>query len=202
MTLEDEPVIDARILRRFFRSMSASNDTHNVDLDVYNYPEGIGFIVSLAVKEPDVAGCVPQNRIALEHHEGHGHPGIHLQIEYHKVDNPLNIGKLYLFLDISSDEEMVHVAEGFVYTLKEMMEGMGAEFGPVIEEIFDLPSLEGIADRKEVLKAKVQESYLNRAVDIVTLDREKSVLTGENLHQLLQMRKELVPLLGNLDETP
>ena len=166
---------------------------------MYSAGDLVAFNVGIKMAEPHHEGAYPQRRFSLERHLREGHEGVHVQIWYHMVDNAMNLGTLYIVLDVRTDEDLLEVAEGFVFTLYEILLAMGPEFGEISQELFYVDLLEELRPRKAVLTSKLSDSMRNRMVEVRRSDRKKpTFISGKELVGLLESRRELVPLLGPL----
>ena len=112
--------LETVLLEPYIKRKHYSDHKYSIDISLYSSSTGHGFTVSLEVKEPYSRGAFPQRRISLEQHEREGHEGVHLQLRYHLLRNSLNIGKLYIQLDVANEQELLELSEGFIYTLYEI----------------------------------------------------------------------------------
>ena len=181
--------------------MHYQDDKYSIDIELFSDTDQIAFEVSMLCKEPHYSSAFPQRRFSLERHLDKGHEGVHIQINYHLVDNDLRIGRLYITMEIFEDEELLHISEGFIYTLYEILCKINPDLIEIAEEIFNTALFSRIIGKKELLISKINESLNQQRIMIRSIDRNESVvLEGKDFLQLVDKRKELVPLLGPLVE--
>jgi len=150
----------------------------------------------MKVKEPDYRGAYPQRRYSLERHSQRGHEGVHIQIDYHLVKNTMDIGKLYIFLDIADDMELIDTAQGFLYTLFQILSDIDVD-NKIVPELFNVKHIENISAKKTILVEKVYDSFKDRGITVHNLDKDETVVyTGTEISELMENLRELVPLLG------
>ena len=193
------PILSVDLLRPYFKNMHYRDDKYSIDIELFSDTNQIAFEVSMLCKEPHYTSAFPQRRFSLERHLDEGHEGVHLQINYHLVDNDMRIGKLYITMEIFEDEELLHISEGFIYTLYEILCRIDPDLTEIAEEIFNTTLFSRIIGKKELLISKIYESLNHQRIMIRSIDRNESiVLEGKDFLQLVNKRSELVPLLGPL----
>jgi hypothetical protein len=198
--MNDNPTLETDILRVYFKETRYQDDKYIVEITLISGIDHYGFEVSIEVKQPDLGGAFPQRRVALEQHISGKHKGVHVQINYHLINNELNIGRLHIMIDTNNDKELLDISVGFVYTLYEMLKGFGPDFQEIFPKLFKVELLDGIKDKKIILMRKIKESFENRAVEIRNLAGEIDLITVEEVRRLVRSRRELMPLLGSVLE--
>jgi hypothetical protein len=199
--MNNTPILSVNLLRPYFKNMHYHDEKYTIDIELFSDTDQIAFEVSIECKEPTYSSSFPQRRFSLERHIDDGHEGVHIQINYHLVDNDMKIGRLYITLEINEDEELLKISEGFVYTLYEIINGINSDFEKITNEIFNTSLFSKIKDNKDLLIDKINESLLNQQILIKSIDRDElKILEGKDFLQLITKRKELIPLLGPLVE--
>ena len=199
--MTNEPRLPMDLIRIYFKNTKITTDRYSVDVELYSYGDAVAFNVGIKMAEPHRDGAYPQRRFSLERHFREGHEGVHVQIWYHLVENTMNLGTLYIVLDVHNDGELLDVAEGFVFTLHEMLLSMGADFREIAWELFHTEMVEGLRSKKAVLTRKLSDSLNRRMIEVRRSDtKEATFISGKELIALLESRRELVPLLGPLAE--
>ncbi len=198
--MNDKPTLETDILKAYFNKTRYQDDKYSIIIRLISDVEHYGFEVSLEIKEPESDGAYPQRRVAFEQHTSMGHEGVHVQINYHLIRNDLNIGRLYIVIDSRSDEELLELGEGFVYTLYEILSNFGPDLMKVLPVLFKIELLEGIKDKKHILMEKIRESLKNRVIEVRNLAGEVTLIEPEDIRRLLKSRNELRPLLGSVLE--
>ena len=195
------PRLPVDILKIYFKNLKMDDGKRKVEINLRSDWPHIAFEVSVEVKEPSYEGAFPQRRISLERHEDHGHEGVHLQIWYHLVENKMDIGSLYIGINVNDNRNLEDIAEGFVFTIYEVLKEMGPEFKDIVDELFFIELVEEIKEKKSLLLEKIRESLEKRYIEIRREDDKKPILVDpEDIRILLRSRKELIPLLGPLVE--
>ena len=192
--------LETDILRAYFNNTRYEDQKYLIEITLIPDTEQSGFAVSVKIKEPDVHGAFPQRRVSFEQHLSGRHKGVHVQVNYHLIDNELNIGRLYIIIDIHNEKELLEIAEGFVYTLYEMFMQFGPDFEKIVPEIFRIELMDDISESKAVLIEKICESLRNRMIEVRDLTGEVRLVEPEELRGLLKSRREFVPLLGPVVE--
>lgn len=198
--MNDRLRLETDILRVYFNQTEYEDEKYSISIILRSDYGDYGFTVRVEIKEPHFKGAFPQREIALEQHGTCGHEGVHIQVKYHLIENEMNIGRLHIVLDTHSDEELLEIAEGFVYTLHEMFSNFGPDFEPIVPIIFKVELMDEIAEKKVVLIEKMRESLKNRMIEIRDLSGEPRFYRPEELRGLLKSRREFVPLLGPVVE--
>ena len=196
--MNEKPRLETDILRAYFNNTNYQDEKYSISIRLISDTEHYGFEVSLEIKEPKIHGAFPQRRLALEQHTSTGHEGVHVQINYHLIGNDLDIGRLYIVIDSKSDKELLEIAEGFVYTLYEILSSFGPGLEKVLPELFKVELLEDIKDKKYLLLEKIRESLKNRVIEVRNLAGEVTLIEPEDIRRLLKSRNELRPLLGSV----
>ena len=194
--MNEGPRLETDILRAYFNETRYRDDRYSIEITLISDVEQYGFEVSIESMEPHTHGAFPERRVALEQHLSGGHEGVHVQVNYHLIDNDLNIGRLYIVIDTKTDKELLEIAEGFVYTLYEILSSLGQNFKDVLPEIFKVELMDDIKDKKHILVEKIRESLENRMIEIRDLSGTVVLVEPEELRRLLKSRREFVPLLG------
>ena len=121
---------------------------------------------------------------------------MHVQIDYHLVDNAMDMGKLYIFLDVSDDMELIDTAQGFLYTLYQILSDLDTH-GRFVPELINLKHIEDLSHKKDFFVRKLYESFKDRGITVRNLIKDETVVyTGKQIIELMKDRKELMPLLG------
>ena len=197
----DEPRLSTDLLKPYFKNMHYRDEIYQIDVYMFSKLDQIAFEVSLECKEPGFSGAFPQRRYSLERHSKIGHEGVHIQINYHLVDNDMKVGRLYIVLDVMNDEELLHVAEGFVVILYEILRGIDRSLKHAVEQIFNTAAVRRMRRRKELLLTKINESLQHQQIKIRSTEHDRIVVyKGKEFLELISERKELSPLLGPLIE--
>lgn len=197
--MKEPPRLSVDLLRPYFKNMSFINEKYTIEISIFSDDYQLAFEVSLECKEPNSCGSFPQRRFSFERHDGKGHEGVHVQINYHLIDNNLGIGRLYITLEIDSDKDLLQIGEGFVYTLYEILNDFNEDLKEISKEIFNVELIKTIKDRKGILMNRMGESLKkNRILISNSVSRESKVINGEDPKRLLEERRELVPLIGPL----
>lgn len=197
----DPPRLSVDLLRPYFKNMSFLNDRYSIEISIFSDDNQLAFEVSLDCKEPTSIASYPRRRFSFERHDGKGHEGVHVQINYHLIDNDLGIGRLYITLEIFTDEDLLHIGEGFVYVLYEILNNFNDDLKDVTEEIFNIELIQTIRERKEIFVDRMVDSLrTNRILISHSISKEKKIMNGEDLKRLIEERRELVPLIGPLIE--
>jgi len=115
--MANPPRLPIELLFPYLRSNHYEDEKYSIRIDMFSDPVRLAFEIGMKVREPGYRGAYPQRRFSLERHSQRGHQGVHVQIDYHLVDNTMDIGKLYIFLEIADDVELIDAALGFLYTL-------------------------------------------------------------------------------------
>ena len=190
------PILSVDLLRPYYQ-----DEKYSIDIELFSDTDQIAFEVSMVCKEPTYESSFPQRRFSLERHKDEGHEGVHIQINYHLVDNDMKIGRLYIILEILEDEELLNISEGFVYTLYEILSGINSDLSEISDEIFNTSLFSRIISKKDFLINKINESLQHQQIMIRSVDRDESmILEGKDFLQLITSRRELTPLLGPLVE--
>jgi len=198
--MNDRLRLETDILKAYFNQTEYEDEKYSISIILRSGYEDYGFTVRMRIKEPHFEGAFPQGEVALEQHGSCGHEGVHIQIKYHLIENEMSIGKLYIVLDAHSDEELLEIAEGFVYTLHEMFSNFGPDIKLIVPKIFKIELMDEIAGKKAVLIEKIRESLEKRMIEIRDLSGVPRFYRPEELRGLLESRMEFVPLLGPIIE--
>ena len=195
------PILSVELLRPYFKNMHYQDEKYSIDIELFSDTDQIAFEVSMVCKEPTYKSSFPQRRFSLERHLDEGHEGVHIQINYHLVENDMKIGRLYITLEIHEDEELLQISKGFVYTLYEILSGINSDLAEITNEIFNISLFSRISNKKDLLINKINESLQNQQIMIRSIDRNETIiLEGKDFLQLITKRQELTPLLGPLIE--
>jgi len=195
----EPPRLSVDLLRPYFKNMSYSDDRYVIEISIFSDDSQLAFEVSLECKEPTSDGSFPQRRFSFERHDGKGHEGVHVQINYHLINNDLGIGKLYITLEIGSDEDLLQIGEGFIFALYETLNNFNEDLRDITEEIFNIELIQTIRGRKEILVNRMSDSLKkNRIMVSNSITKEIKIINGEDFIKLIEKRRELVPLLGPL----
>jgi hypothetical protein len=148
--------------------------------------------------KPSLQGAYPQRDISLERHDSkRGHPGVHLQMRFHQVENSLDIGSMYVLLEIGRTKEMEKIAEGFIYALYEMIGLMDEDFREMRPLLFEEDIVKRLASSKAFFSKKIKESITGRPIEVKASDGSKQYVTAKEIRSLIKERRELIPLLGD-----
>ena len=197
--MTEKPSLDANSLDSYIKCKEYDDDKYEIIIYLSSSDTGFAFVVGMRVKESHTEGAFPQKRITMEQHDGDGHDGVHVQIHYHAIDNAMKIGRIYVTLDIDDDTDLLNTAEGFVYTLYEIFLASGPEFTAISEQIFNVPHLAEIQDKKIILTTKMKASLAHNMIQIKDQAKgEVRNIMPKDFAALLQTREELVPLLGGV----
>ena len=108
----------------------------------------------------------------------------------------MDIGKLYIFLDIADDMELIDTAQGFLYTLFQILSDIDVD-NKIVPELFNVKHIENISAKKDILVHKVYNSFKDRGITIHNLEKDETVVyTGTEIIDFIENRRELAPLLG------
>ncbi len=192
--IDDLPVpID--LVRSYFRSFEVSNGNDRLKARIATDRSRLSFQIAIISSKIDFSGSYPQNRISLERHvDNSRHKGIHLQLSYHKVENPLFIGTLYILLDIDDVNELMDVAEGFLYASYEMLDLVGGNFSEMKDRLFNSVMIMGLHKKKQIFIDKINSSFRMRPLEVIRLDGSRVFISMSDIDEFLEYRKELVPL--------
>ena len=197
--MTEKPKLAAELLAPYIKSKLYEDDKYSIEIELVSSDNSFSFLIGMRVKEPHHAGAFPQKRISLEQHDEHGHEGVHVQIHYHAIENAMKIGKIYVTLDIKDDMDLLETAEGFVYTLYEIFLASGPELITISEEIFNVPLIAYLKDKKPVLIRKMKTSLAENMIQIRDQSRDDiRIISPDDFAALLKSRSELVPLLGGI----
>ncbi len=179
--------------------MDYSDNRYSVSVTLFGDERQISFEVSLDCKEPSSGGSFPQRRYSLERHSGPGHEGVHVQINYHLIQNRNRIGKLYILLKIDSDEQLLDVAEGFIFTMREILLEFDEDMDKVVDHLFNMKYLDTLRNKKNILIERLSESLsMNRIQISNSMKQTSTIINSSDLIKLLEDRNELRPLIGPL----
>ena len=160
------PILSVDLLRPYFKNMHYRDEKYTIDIELFSDTDQIAFEISIVCKEPTYSSSFPKRRFSLERHLDEGHEGVHIQINYHLVDNDMKIGRLYITLEIHDDGELLKISEGFVYTLYEIINGINSDFEEITNEIFNTSLISRIRGNKDLLIDKINESLQNQQIMI------------------------------------
>jgi len=198
--MTDRPSLDTTLLEPYLKCMKHNSTKYNVTIKLASYGDHFSFTIGMDLKEEKIGQALPQREIYLHQHDGvRGHEGVHIQVRYHAIENDMNIGQIHISLDIEDDEDLLNTAEGFIYTVYEIMKSSEPELSEIADEIFNVELLPGLIDKKYLLSEKLRASYAQKKVEVRDQSKEGiRILTPEDFAPLLETRKELVPLLGGI----
>ncbi|MCK5024331.1 MAG: hypothetical protein KAR56_01795 [Thermoplasmata archaeon] len=197
--MTEKPKLAADLLAPYIKSRVYEDDKYSIEIELVSSDNSFSFLVGMRVKEPHHGGAYPQKRISLEQHDKDGHEGVHVQIHYHAIENAMKIGKIYVTLDIKDDMDLLETAEGFVYTLYEIFLASGPKLISISEEIFNVPLITDLKDKKPVLIMKMKTSLAENMIQIRDQSRDEiRIISPDDFGVLLKSRSELVPLLGGI----
>lgn len=195
--MNERAVIRVEELRQYIKKNKVTQGRYHVKLQINSDSQRIAFHIELKVREPDFFGSYPQQRISLERHKaGKGHEDVHLQIDYHKIENPLDIGTLYINLAVTDSRELKDLAEGFLYSIYEMFGSLPGEFPKIRDMLFHEDLIEDLKPKKRFFIGIVSDSMNERSIQIERLDGTVKRMGRSDMKRLLDARKELVPILG------
>ncbi len=101
--------------------------------------------------------------------------------------------------DIEDDEDLLNTAEGFIYTVYEIMKSSEPELSEIADEIFNIELIQTLEDKKYLLTEKLRASFAQKKIEVRDQSKEGiRILTPEDFAPLLESRTELVPLLGGI----
>lgn len=199
MILKKQPQLSIDLLRPIFKNLSYQDDRYSVIITLFSGEDQIAFEVSLESKEPSYKGSFPKRRYSLERHSGKGHDGVHVQINYHLIENRDKIGRLYMILEIENDEKLLEIAQGFVYTLREVLLEIDNDMTVVVEHLFNIDYLDTLGSRKTILMEELVKSLTSNRIHISdSFKKTSTIIQGKELMALIEDRKELRPLIGKL----
>ena len=197
-----EPDLDVRIIGAIFKTHTAQSDNFRIEINLRNAIQGsVEFYVRIRLREPKPFRSFPQMKIALEKHDiGEGHEHVHVQVQMHKYDNTLKIGKMYLRIDARDEMVMLSIAQGFVCSLYDVLKKMDSEVALLAEEIFHQEILARWRSNIPSYHQAVTNSFAKYGLEVTDLSHRKRILySQEELMDFLDSRAELVPLIGPID---
>lgn len=184
-------------LRIYFKETDVSHGSSRIVVNIISSKERVKFEISLTTSKWILTGAYPQRRFSLERHGSTpGHKGIHLQLNYHMVENPNNIGSIHIGLDISSSEEMLHIAQGFIYSLYEMIGVMDEDFLVIRNRMFREELILDLASKKPLFENKVNDCIKGKEIEIRSIEGKTLYLTDKEFRTFIKETKELIPLFG------
>jgi len=189
---------NVNLLKQYIRSASYDDGEVSVMIDMGSSRVVGGFWITLTASRPLTGGAFPPARFAFEDHGGFGHKGVHIQVNYHLMENELKIGRLYITLEVRGVHDLQSLSEGFIYTLREILIGMGSGFNQASSLIFREELLSDLTPQKTLLMDRIRESVEGDHIEIRDHTRGIHQPTHENTMGLLRSRRELIPLLGPL----
>ena len=195
--MTDDPMIYKEVLEPYFQSMSHSDERYSVKVELSSDENRVTFKVQFEILEPGFTASFPQQEYILEKHRGRGHEGIHFQMKYHPVDEETGTARIYVIIEVESDEELLSIAQGFIYILYEIMSDMGEDMRSIAGKIFNLENVVTLKEKKGRTIAKISESFESRGIEVH--DRKGLVMVVRDnweLRRIVRARRELLPLLG------
>ena len=143
-----KPSLNTELLEPYILRMKHNTDKYNIEVKLASSGDHFSFTVGMELKEELIGQPLPQREIYLHQHDDEGHDGVHIQLRYHGVENDLNIGQIHISLDIEDDADLLRTAEGFIYTVYEIMKASEPELS---EAAGALMSGHGLARRSSSL---------------------------------------------------
>lgn len=184
-------------LRIYFKETDVSHGSSRIEVNIIYSKDRVNFEVSMTTTKWLLSGAYPKRRFSLERHVGRpGHKGVHLQLNYHMVENPKNIGSIHIGLDISSSEEMLDIAQGFLYSLYEMIGEMDEEFITIRDRMFREELIMDLASKKIFFDNKVNDCIKGKDIEIRSIEGKTYHLTEKEFRSFIEETKELIPLFG------
>jgi hypothetical protein len=185
------------ILKVYFNDMDITVGSSRIKADLFSDDRRLSFQISKTTSEQSFKAAFPQARFSLERHGiGPGHPGVHMQLKYHLIENPVNLGSLYIFIDIDAEEQMMEIAKGFIHALYEMTGMLNDEFREIRRLMFREELISELETSSEMYRKKIKDSIEKKTIEIRSLDGTIGYLTPRDISSLVDRRKELLPLLG------
>lgn len=194
--LADDIPISIDVIRSYFRCFEVAIGNDRLKAKVSSDRDRLSFQIAIFSSSICFKGSFPQTRISLERHsENIGHKGIHLQLSFHKIENPLHAGTLYVHLDIEDMNNLIDVSRGFLFGIYEMLKSLGGNFVKMRDQLFHPEMITDISDKKRIFIEKVNQSIQIRPLELIKLDGSRIYISEMELEEFLEYRKELVPLL-------
>ena len=199
--MTQKPQISMDVLRTYIKERIAVQGETRIELDTFSDLKRFAFYLSIEMSRPRTKASYPQQRLSLERHiPGRGHQGVHLQIRYHKMDNPLKIGKMRVILEIENSTDLQQVAEGFLYTIYEVIGNLGDDLETARSKLFYEESILELKECKNIFIDRIRTSILERSIEIQRLDGEIVIIGQREIKGLISERKELTPIFGPVVE--
>ncbi len=193
--LDDIP-ISIDIIRSYFKCFEVAIDKDRLKAKVSSDRDRLSFQIAIYSSSIGFTGSFPQTRISLERHsENIRHQGVHLQLSFHKIENPFHAGTLYIHLDIDDMNNLLDVSQGFLFATYEMLKKLGGNFVKIRDQLFHPEMIVDIYDKKQIFIEKVSKSIQVRPLELIKLDGSRVYISEAELEEFLEYRKELVPLL-------
>jgi len=184
-------------LKIYFVRTDVSYGSSRVVVNLISGKERVKFEISLTTSKWLSTGAYPQRRFSLESHgNSPGHKGVHLQLKYHMVENLKNIGSIHIGLDISSSGEMESIAQGFIYSLYEMLGEMDEEFLAIRQKMFREEMMMDLALKKIIYSKKVNDCIKDKEIEISSIEGITHFITEKELRSFIKETRELIPLFG------
>lgn len=138
--------------------------------------------------------CIFQREFALEHHpeDISRHTKPHLQLRIHGSEEE-KVGKVWLTLELDSDDEYETCIKGFFCVLEKIAENCKKELG---EELLDLDELKKLEDSKLFLLNKVKETLQTNGLEFESPDGKKEQIYFDKINKITSQDKSLLPLFN------
>ena len=153
----------------------------------------IEFSVKFSHHEHEEEGMF-QREFSIEHHppERSRHDKPHLQFHIHGLNPEQKVGKIWLTLDLESDEEYEKCIEGFFYVLEEIAEICRDDLD---DKLLNKPEIYKLTKQKELLLSKIQESLKTKGIEYEFPDGTEEKIYQDNIEKITSQDKTLIPLL-------
>jgi hypothetical protein len=161
-----------------------------------NYEEQITIEFSTRFEHHEFSpdSCIFQREFAIEHHpeDTSTHTKPHLQLRIHGSEEE-KVGKIWLTLELESDEEYETCIKGFFCILESIAENCRKELG---EELLDLEELDKIEDSKQFLLNKIKETLQNNGLEFESPNGQKEQIYFDGINKITSQDKSLLPLFS------
>jgi len=199
--MDKGPDLDVNIIGIAIKTLVAESENYKIEVNLRNVTRrSVEFYVRIRILKPSLHSSYPQMKLALERHEiGEGHDFIHIQIQMHKYENSMKIGKMYIKIDAETEAELLNIAKGFLCSLYDVLKRMSPEIGELADDVFYNQIIDSWRDSIGVYHSAVIDSISRYGLEIVDLDNKKRMIRStEELERFLDSREELLPLIGRL----
>lgn len=193
------PDLDVNIIGTAIKTHVAESENYRVEVNLRNVTyRSVEFYIRIRILKPSARSSYPQMKLALERHEiGEGHDFIHIQVQMHKYENSMKIGKMYIKIDAETDMELLNIAKGFLCSLYDVLKRMSPEIAELADEVFHHHIIDSWRDAVSFYHNAVLDSINRYGLEIVDLDNNKRMIRStDELERFLDSREELMPLIG------